>query len=77
MITGRRARVGVDDDLVGRVADEDPVASATGVGFDRQGIAAGIDVDGAVIEGPGRAAVHGDQEADAGRVRVHPRRWRR
>ena len=42
------------------------------VEFDRQQVAAGIDVVGAVVEVPGRAAVLGDQEADARDVPVSP-----
>ena len=69
-LAGRR-EFGIDDDLVGGVADEGPIAfERRVVRFDRQGIPARIDVDRAVVEGPGRSAVGGDQEADAGRARV-------
>ena len=62
---------GIHDDLVGGVADEGPIAlQRRDVRFDRQGIPARIDVDRAVVEGPGCSAVSGDQEADAGRARV-------
>ena len=59
--------LGIDDDLVGRVADELAIAAG---GVDRQDVAAGIDVVGAVVEVPGRPAVVGDQEADARRAGV-------
>ena len=59
--------LGIDDDLVGRVADELAVAAG---GVDRQDVAAGIDVVGAVVKVPGRPAVVRDQEADARRAGV-------
>ena len=60
-------RLGIDDDLEGRVADEVPVAAG---GFDRQDVAAGINVVRAVVEVPGRPAILRDQEADARRAGV-------
>ena len=63
--------LGIDDDLVGGVTDEGPVAcQRRNVRFDRQRVAARIDVDRAVIEAPCCSAIRGDQEADAGRARV-------
>ena len=59
--------LGIDDDLERRRADEGPVARRR---LNRQQVAAGVDVGRAVEQVPGRAAVLGDQEADARRARV-------
>ena len=57
----------IDGDRIRRRADELAVAASR---VDRQDIAVGVDVVGAVVEVPGRAAVLGDQEADAWSSRV-------